>query len=245
MQRRLSIVIPCRNEEEAIPSVMARFNEARPSLHQAGIRDIEVIVVDDGSTDASATLLSQHEDVIVISSGAKGGYGGALKTGFARCSGDLIAFYDMDNTYDPFHLVPMIENLDEKRAALVCGDRLSQCENMPLTRKIGNTLFVLTIGFLFRRKIYDSCTGLRVFRREYLNHFVHDSLPNNLNYSLAMTMYCLSHGIPLIELPIRYEKRIGSSKLKVLVDGPRFFLTILGHWTRYDGRQLIRRLTTF
>ncbi|MEK7355532.1 MAG: glycosyltransferase family 2 protein [Bdellovibrionota bacterium] len=245
MSRRLSIVIPCLNEQDAVPSVLARAHDFRSRLSEARIADLEVIVVDDGSSDGSAAAVKKFEWARLVSNVERRGYGGAIKRGIEEASGDLIAFYDMDHTYDPFDLVAMIDKLDGEGLHLVCGDRLTNCENMPITRRIGNTLFVATINFLFRQRVYDSCTGLRVFRRECREFFSGDDLPDNLNYSLAMTMHCLSKGIPLGERPIRYDRRIGRSKLSVLLDGPRFFMTIMSHWTRYESRDFVRRLTTF
>lgn len=245
MSRRLSIVIPCLNEEEAVPTVLARAHEFRSRMAEAGVSELEVIVVDDGSSDRSAEEVEKFDGVRLVSNPTRLGYGGALKRGFAQASGELIAFYDMDRTYDPFDLIPMIEQLDRDQLHVVCGDRLSRCENMPFTRWVGNSLFVATINLLFRQRVYDSCTGLRVFRRECRSFFCGDDLPDNLNYSLAMTMHCLSRGIPLGERPISYDRRIGRSKLSVFVDGPRFFSTILRHWGLYECRDFVRRLTTF
>ncbi|MES2964645.1 MAG: glycosyltransferase family 2 protein [Bdellovibrionota bacterium] len=245
MSRRLSIVIPCLNEENAVSTVLARAHDFRAHLHAAGFSDLEVIVVDDGSSDRSADEVRKFEWARLVSNEVRLGYGGAIKRGLAHATGDLIAFYDMDHTYDPFDLVPMIEQLDKESLHVVCGDRLSSCENMPITRRIGNTFFVATINMLFRQRVYDSTTGLRVFRRECREFFRGDDLPDDLDYSLAMTMHCLSKGIPLGERPIRYDRRIGRSKLSVLLDGPRFFATIMSHWTRYESRDFVRRLTTF
>ena len=240
--RKLSIVIPCLNEEAAVPFVLSRALALRSELNQVGVSSLEIIVVDDGSADSSRRAVTAFEGVRLISNEQSLGYGAALKRGITESEGDLIAFYDMDHTYDPFDLLPMVRELDEKKLTVVSGDRLSRCENMPLTRQIGNGLFVGTINFLFRKKVLDSCSGLRVFQRHAQESFTAPEMPDNLNYTLAMTMHCLSQGIPIGEIPIRYDKRIGRSKLSVLVDGPRFFLTIMKHWSRHESRHFVRRM---
>lgn len=232
-------MLPCYNEVAAIEPVLERLQAMAESWRNDGFHLFEIIVVDDGSTDGTRdvaskwTAANQHDfkvSLSIITHDFRRGYGGALKTGIAAASGDFIAFYDVDGTYDPALIPEMIESMLTRKASMACGDRLSLVEHMPLTREVGNRLFVGTINLLYRTRVFDSCTGMRVFSRDLRDFFSSDALPNGLDYSLAMTLTFLRTGHRLIELPIPYAKRIGRSKLRVLSDGPRFFLRILGSW---------------
>jgi len=240
VSRRLSIVLPCHNEVEAVGPVLHRLDGLVDEWLHSGLELCEVIVVDDGSTDGTpgavktwiASSTRSDFSIRLIQHGARKGYGAAIKTGIGLAEGDLIAFYDVDGTYDPEHIPGLVRAMNESNALMACGDRLSSCEHMPLTREIGNRLFVGTINLLFGARVVDSCTGMRVFPRSMSDFFAHHRLPNGLDYSLALTLSFLKGGHGLVEMPIPYARRIGRSKLRVLSDGPRFYMRIIGAWLR-------------
>lgn len=237
--RTISVILPCFNEETAVSPVLDRLLSLSGEWRSRNIRLLEVFIVDDGSTDGTRQAVDRwnssfnqknHFNLNVLTHGARKGYGAAIKTGIASAQGGYVAFYDVDGTYDPIVLPNMIEALEREDAEMVCGDRLSMCEHMPYTREFGNRLFVGTINILYRTRVYDSCTGMRLFTRNMSDFFASRALPNGLDYSLAMTLAFLRTGHRLVEIPIPYAKRIGRSKLSVLSDGPRFFFRILSSW---------------
>ena len=233
----LSIVLPCFNEERAIrPALRALVARSVVLAGRAGVDAVELIVVDDGSTDGSAAELGRFADSVrVVAHPRRRGYGAALKTGFAAASGEYIGFFDIDATYEPFDLVPMLERLRRENVALVVGNRLGDLRNMPITRRVGNLLFRSLISLLYGCVSEDACSGLRVFRRASLAAFTTD-LPDQLNYSLAMSLRSMRAGIGYAEIPIRYYRRVGPSKLNVPKDGFRFLLTILWYRLRRHPR---------
>ena len=239
IQKSLTVVLPCHNEVAAVGPVLDRLALMSSSWPTRGLRLGEIIVVDDGSNDATAAAVMSWREanegkyqisLSVISNPIRQGYGAALKRGIAASASDLIAFYDVDGTYDPAQIPDMVKMMVVQNASMVCGDRLSQCQHMPFTRELGNRIFVGTINLLFRARVFDSCTGMRVFSKELREFFSSEALPNGLDYSLAMTLTFLRTGHRLVETPIPYSRRIGRSKLRVLTDGPRFFARILGSW---------------
>ena len=238
-QKSLTVIIPCKDEEAAIEAVMLRFFEARSALLQQGFfHQVKLLVVDDNSSDRSVKKLLPFVDddvVKIIGSPKNLGYGGALKIGLQAAEGEWVAFYDMDFTYDPMDLVKMTEVIarEGEPGRMVCGDRLSRLEGMPWTRVLGNRLFVGVIKSVSGQPVKDSCTGMRLFHRDYIKAFL-SLLPNNLNFTLAMTVLFLRFGVKFVEVPIRYGERIGLSKLSIFLDGPRFLLTILFYWWRYQ-----------
>ena len=237
--RTISVILPCFNEETAVSPVLDRLLSLSDEWRSRNISLLEVFIVDDGSTDGTRQAVDSwnrlfnqknHFNLKVLTHSARKGYGAAIKTGIASAQGGYVAFYDVDGTYDPIVLPNMIEALEREGAEMVCGDRLSMCEHMPYTREFGNRLFVGTINILYRTRVYDSCTGMRLFTRNMSDFFASRALPNGLDYSLAMTLAFLRTGHRLVEIPIPYAKRIGRSKLSVLADGPRFFIRILSSW---------------
>jgi glycosyltransferase involved in cell wall biosynthesis len=249
---KFSVVLPCRNEEVAVEPVMSQFREVAPVWNDLfGEDQWEVLVVDDNSDDRSVQLIQRAAHNIpqlrCISSPVRLGYGGALKLGFQCAHGEVLSFLDMDNTYQAKDLLPLYEQLQERELAMVSGDRLSHIQDMPWTRKIGNRLFVTLTRLLYQREVKDCCSGMRVFRRKYIRGFS-SMLPNELNFTLVMTLIFLRFELPFQEVPIAYKKRFGCSKLSLFLDGPRFLATILkcfwqGRYQRAYQRQVQKQFS--
>ncbi|MBK7844897.1 MAG: glycosyltransferase family 2 protein [Bdellovibrionales bacterium] len=225
---RLSVVLPCHNEESAIPIVLPKLLSLQSEiLKQTGLSEIEIIVVNDGSTDQSENLLHQYlSEISLISFPTNRGYGNALKEGFRQSKGDLIAFYDLDDTCQPEDLVSMVNLLKEDRAGMVCGNRLNAQSKMPFLRCFGNWLYRRLTVLLLGIELNDCCTGMRVFRSEY-RHVFCSHLPHHLNFSLAMTVLFLRQKGVYREIPIQYHRRLGDSKLSIFSDGPLFLWTLV------------------
>lgn len=218
----ISIVIPCYNEEAAISVVLGKIAAVKKVMPNI----VEVIVVDDGSTDKSSEILTSQREVTVLRSEKSEGYGAALKKGFNFAKGDLILFMDMDDTYDIQDLPKMYQLLQHKKYSIVFGNRLQSRNGMPLIRRIGNNLYHYCLKLFLLPHIGDPCTGMRLFRKSLKTEFC--SLPeNDLGYSMALTVRILKSKIPFGETGILYHERIGESKLNSLQDGWRFFWIIL------------------
>ena len=225
---RLSVVIPALDEAHGIADICARVLAVQEALAEAGVADLELIVVDDGSGDRTAEIAEAMDGVRVIRHPANRGYGAAIKTGFRASTGDLLAFLDADGTYPPEAYPKMARALLAQDADVVVGSRMADPESgMPLTRRIGNTFFVTLVNLLGAGRITDSASGQRIVRREALARLY--PLPDGLNFTPVMTTRALHENIRLIEVPIRYHERVGDSKLSVIHDGRRFLTTIL--WT--------------
>ncbi len=237
----LSVVIPALNEERGIDEILQRVLGQREELAKAGIRTLEVIVVDDGSKDKTADRIRAYRDVRLIRHPTNRGYGAALKTGFNAATGDLLAFLDADGTYPPESFPNLCRALSEHDADLIIGSRMLSGESeMPLVRRVGNTIFAGLLSVVGSRRISDSASGMRVFRRELLSTLY--PLPDGLDFTPAMSTRAVYEGLTMVEVPIPYKERIGRSKLNPLKDGVRFLRSILWTALLYDPQRFFGTL---
>ncbi len=224
----LSVVIPAYNEERGIAQIVERVLATRTGLAEAGVDDLELIVVDDGSHDKTAAIASCYPQVRLIRHPTNRGYGAALKTGFSRARGNLLGFLDADGTYPPEHFPDLCQVALTENADLVVGSRMSGSESeMPLVRRIGNFIFANLVSLLGNHRVSDSSSGMRVIRREALPRLY--PLPDGLNFTPVMSTRALHEKISWREVSIPYRERVGHSKLSVVRDGTRFLYTII--WT--------------
>ena len=223
----LSVVIPAYNEEQGISEIAQRVLNVRPELKKVGVSDMELLVVDDGSSDRTAELAQNIDGVKLIRHQHNRGYGAALKTGFNQATGELIGFLDADGTYPPEYFPQLCEealNGDE----LVIGSRLAGSDSqMPLTRRVGNLFFANLLSIIGRQRVSDSASGMRVFKRDILERIY--PLPDGLNLTPVMSTRAIHEGIKMTEVPIPYSERVGRSKLNVVRDGSLFLHSIV--WT--------------
>ncbi len=223
----LSIVIPAYNEEKGIVEIVSRVLSIESALRKVGVDRLELLVVDDGSRDRTAEMAQSIPGVNLIRHSKNKGYGAALKTGFSRANGELIGFLDADGTYPPEYFPQLCQGA-LNGADLVIGSRMAgAASKMPIMRRIGNFLFANLLTLLSRQKVTDSASGMRVFKREILEHIY--PLPDGLNLTPVMSTRAVHEGITIQEVPIPYSERVGRSKLSVIRDGSIFMQSML--WT--------------
>ena len=223
----LSVISPAYNEEKGIAEIASRVLSVEPALKKVGVDRLELLVVDDGSKDRTAAVAESIPGVCLIRHPQNKGYGAALKTGFSKASGELIGFLDADGTYPPEYF-PQLCEAALKGTDLVIGSRMAgEDSRMPFTRRVGNFFFATLLTLLSRQKVTDSASGMRVFKRETLEHIY--PLPDGLNLTPVMSTRAVHEGIRIEEIPIPYSERVGRSKLSVIRDGRIFMQSML--WT--------------
>jgi hypothetical protein len=223
----LSVVIPAYNEEDGIVDIAQRVLAIGPALREVGINTLELLVVDDGSSDQTAATARQIEGVRLIQHPHNKGYGAALKTGFSHAQEELLAFLDADGTYPPEYF-PQLCQAALNGADLVVGSRRSGASSqMPAMRRLGNLIWSNLLTLLGNQRIFDPASGMRVFKRTILNRLY--PLPDGLNLTPVMSTRAVHEQIQMAEIAIPYSERLGRSKLSVVRDGTLFLQSII--WT--------------
>lgn len=222
----LSVVIPAYNEESGIEEIARRVLAVEPALQEVGIDHLELIVVDDGSSDRTGEIAEAIAGVRLISQVNKG-YGGALKTGFGQAKGELIGFLDADGTYPPEYFPQLCVAALEGADLVIGSRRAGEKSEMPATRRLGNFFFANLLSLISRQKVSDSASGQRVFKREIYPRLL--PLPDGLNLTPVQSARALHEQMKVVEVPIPYSERLGRSKLSVVHDGRVFLQSIL--WT--------------
>ncbi len=221
---RLSVVLPCLNEEGAVGAVI---DEAWRGIESTGLPG-EVLVVDNGSTDRSVAVAEEHGARVVHES--ERGYGSAYLRGLAESRGDLIVMADADGTYPVDDLRPFVKLLEEGND-LVLGSRFRgkiQRGAMPwLHRWVGNPVLTAVLNVFFGVRVSDAHCGLRAVRRSALHRLELES--TGMEFASEMILKAAKRGLRVDEVPIEYRPRIGESKLNTVRDGWRHLRFMLVH----------------
>lgn len=201
-QTRVLAIVVARNEEAALPAVLASFPPA------VGPRPMDVLVVDDGSTDATPRL-AREAGATVISHLRSRGLGAALRTGleYAAGSGYAAAVYlDGDGEYDPRQAGAVVNPVLRERADYVIGSRfLGTRRGMAAHRSLTNRILTKVMGALTRTPVTDSQSGYRAFSRRALGCA---EIRHDYNYAQVLTLNLWGHGIEPREVPIDYRRRV-------------------------------------
>ena len=214
----VSIVIPAYNEESGIPSVIAELHRVLGEYPAP----IEIIVVDDGSTDATARAAALV-GARVLRHRSNRGYGAALKTGIAAATYDQVTIIDADGTYPASYIPTLLDKLE--RADMVVGSRVNAGAKIPLIRRPAKWLLNRLANYLTNARIPDLNSGLRVFRRDIVMQYF-PLLPDQFSWTTTITlaMHCDKYAVAYI--PIDYRARKGRSKI-VPWDAGSFLILIL------------------
>ncbi len=222
----LSIVIPAFNEEDAIGATITRCLAARDFIkHTTGLLQVEIIVVNDGSTDHTSEIAGSFADITLVNFETNRGYGAAIKKGFEVSTGDLLGFLDGDGTCEPRFFSSMCKVLIETKADIITGSRMHRKSKMPVVRRIGNFFYARLMTFFSSCKVKDTASGMRVMRRTLLKELY--PLPDGLHFTPAMTCRALLKDTVIFkEIEMPYHERQGISKLSIFKDGLRFLFAI-------------------
>jgi len=223
---RISVVLPAKNEAEGLRKTLPRLRECQPGA--------EIIVVDDGSTDHTATIAAAHGARVVRAPYSMGN-GAAIKRGARAASGDILVFMDADGQHDPAHIDALLERLHAGYdMAVGARDASGQASR---GRGLANGFYNRLASWMTGHVIADLTSGFRVVRAERFREFLH-LLPNGFSYPTTSTMAFFRSAYPVAYVPIPVHKRIGRSHIKPIRDGIRFLLIIFKIATLYSPLKL-------
>jgi len=212
--KKITIVIPALNEEQAIGSVIKEI--PIDELKKMGY-GVEIMVIDNGSTDKTRYIANNHGAKVIVQ--PIKGYGNAYKAGFANATGDIVATGDADLTYPFGDLPKIIKKMEDENLDFITTDRLSNLQPgvMSKAHYFGNLLLQLITKILFGLPCKDSQSGMWIFKKSIWPKLNVKS--SGMPFSQELKIEAYKKGFKCAEVPIVYRARVGEVKLTTFKDG--------------------------
>jgi len=211
MAPKVSIVIPTLNEEKSIGGTLDSIPEE--------LGDYEVIIVDGNSPDRTREIAESKGARVIVE--PRKGYGRAHWTGMLAAKGDIICTMDGDMTYPAHRFPEMVELLDEKDIDFITCDRLTMLDKnaMRVLHRIGNFILTFFTRLLFGVKIWDSQSGMWVFRKEVLEGITMTDV--GMPFSEEIKIEAFQSTYRAVEIPVEYYARVGDPQISTWGDGTK------------------------
>lgn len=195
---KLSVIIPVYNEESTIDAIIKKVRET-------GL-DLEIVVVDDASTDGTLKVLNHLEDITLAKHARNQGKGAAIQTGLNYVTGDMVIIQDADLEYDPRDYPALIKPIIEDRADVVYGSRfLGEHRVFFFWHYLGNKFLTLLANLLYNTMLSDMEVGYKVFRAQAIKGL--DLSQNRFGIEPEITAKVFKRGYRVFEVPVTYSGR--------------------------------------
>ncbi|MFC1684682.1 glycosyltransferase family 2 protein [Pseudomonadota bacterium] len=226
--RTISIIIPAKNEADSLRSLLPELHELHPGA--------EILVVNDGSSDDTATLADEIPGVKVLNLPYNLGNGGAVKQGARAASGDVLVFMDADGQHQAKDVARLLERFEAEGFDMVIGAR-TKGSQASIGRSIANRVYNRLASWMTGQRIPDLTSGFRVVDAKKFREFLH-LLPNGFSYPTTITMSFFRSGYMVAYEPIVAEARQGKSHIRIMKDGLRFLVIIFKIGSLYSPLKL-------
>lgn len=222
----LEIVIPAHNEADTLGELIDRIRCVRLP---AGW-DLRMIVVDDGSTDATPVVIASRagEDLQVIRHNQAQGKGAAVRAGFGLCRGDAVIIQDADLEYDPNDYGALLEPIIAGRALAVYGDRFAQGRPAGMSRAyyVGNLLLTWLTNCLYGCRLNDMETCYKLMARDVFSRL--ELVSDGFEIEPELTVAIVKQGVAIEQVPVKYAARSRAQGKKIRArDGLRALFVLL------------------
>jgi glycosyltransferase involved in cell wall biosynthesis len=200
--RTMTVIMPVFNERSTVAEIIRRVRSAEVPVV------VDVVVVDDGSTDGTEDVLHAIADstVRVVRHDRNSGKGSAIRTGLRQATGDLVIIQDADLEYDPDDWPALLEPILKRKAHVVYGSRFTGArKNMLVLHWIGNRFLSLVTNVLYATTLSDMETCYKVFDRRVLEGITITS--DRFEFEPEITAKVLRKGFRIYEVPISYAGR--------------------------------------
>ncbi len=200
--RKLSIIVPVFNERSTVAEIVRRMRSVDLPV------DREILIVDDGSDDGTAAVLTQLGDstVRVLKHPSNRGKGAAIRTGLENATGDLVLVQDADLEYDPDDWPRLLAPVLKGRARVVYGSRFTgERRNMLFLHWVGNRFLSLVTNMLYNSTLSDMETCYKLFDPHVLDGVRLEA--DRFDFEPEFTAKVLRKGIRIYEVPISYAGR--------------------------------------
>ena len=200
---RLSIVVPAFNEAERLASTVAKLHALF-----SGYPDFEVIIVNDGSADATlaaaAGIVASCENCHLVSYATNRGKGYALRRGFAAARGELVAFLDADGEIDPAELLALLEQQRRTGASAVVGKKVVVGPR-PWYRELMTLGIRFTAKRFFHLPVTDSQAGIKVFVKAHISELINHCTEPGYLFDLELLTLAHRRGLNIQQHPVTYQ----------------------------------------
>lgn len=214
---QVAVMVPCLNEEAAIPSVVADFRKHLPQAR--------IFVYDNGSTDR--TIEAARAAGAIVRSEPLRGKGNVVRRMFADIEADIYVLVDGDDTYDAASAPVLIGKLSEESLDMINGAREEQSRDAYRRgHRFGNRMLTSLVAWFFGERLGDVLSGYRVMSRRFVKSF--PALASGFEIETELTVHALQMRLPIAEVATPYKERptASSSKLRAIPDGLRILKLI-------------------